>query len=243
MPIKIRVNLSTENEVKNFFGDDIHALFFKLLKEDIAYTLHTNYKDKPFSLWYKLNKNGLTLYISFLIDDIAKEFLSSFLIGEETFKFMNIKFRKILNLKVEKKNIKSFSTIYEESTSNNTAKLSFVTPTTFKKGKYDYPIPEPKLIFKSLMRKWNKFADFKPHIDLRETFEKRIIVSGYNLKTKKVFFRNLGKVVGFVGDITMEFQEDNEEILKWLNALLVFGEFSGVGRKTTMGMGQIKILY
>ncbi|WP_461829816.1 CRISPR-associated endoribonuclease Cas6 [Aquifex sp.] len=242
MPIRIKVSLSATNKIPNLLGDDVHALFFKLLDKETANTLHSGYKEKPFSLWFKTSENLLTLYISFLQDELARIFIRSYLLGEELLEFMNIKFKKNLNLKIEAKDIRSYEKIYKDAPLRTVVKLKFITPTTFKKGKYDYPVPEPELIFRSLMRKWNKFADYKPGIDLREAFREKIIISSYELRTKKVYFRNLGKAVGFLGDIILEFHEKDETILKWLNALLNFGEFCGVGRKTTMGMGRTEIL-
>ena len=70
-------------------------------------------------------------------------------------------------------------------------------------------------------------------------FEK-IRVTRFRLKTELVNFSKY-KIIGFVGKVVYELPETiDKEIKNTINALADFAFYSGVGYKTTMGMGQVR---
>jgi CRISPR-associated endoribonuclease Cas6 len=67
-----------------------------------------------------------------------------------------------------------------------------------------------------------------------------IRVSGYRLKTGLLDFGTY-RELGFQGDVSYEIDaRAPDELVKTIQALGDFAFFSGVGAKTTMGMGQAR---
>ncbi len=249
MPALLGVSLVPEKEIPSseLTPDRIHALFFSLLRSDLAKELHRPSRIKPFCLWFspffgpekKLSK--FRMEISFLKEDLFPKFLSSFLLEDSPLKLGEIGLKKIKRPHISEENILSYRKIYENAPEEKTIVMDFLTPTCFKKGSADYPLPDPFLVFKSLIRKWSAFSEIKVEVDLREVFEKKIRVAGAWIRTRKVELSRLGKILGFTGRVVFYVESEEGEVLKWVNALAKFGEFAGVGRKTTMGFGKVRI--
>ena len=258
MPARIRIPLIFEEpinkEVLTF--DKLNALFFNLFKKDFSEILHKNEKVKPFSLNFLVlneeNKKLENLFnttaeeiekafieVNIIADSLIPKFIYSYVFSE---KFeLTLDGYKLKKGYVNFKKVVSYENIYKNSECSEKVCIKFLTPTSFKSGNKVNLLPEPKLIFKSLIRKWQKFSDFKIEIDLREVIEEEVVISGYELKTEKVETNSMGWFTGFVGKVYLDFLSKDEEVLKWLNTLIDFGEYCGVGRKTTMGFGKIQV--
>ena len=118
-------------------------------------------------------------------------------------------------------------------------KITFLTPTSFKQdGKYAI-FPSVRLIFQSLMMKFDK-ASTQMEVfgkDILETFEKHVEISMYKLRSTS-FHLDGTKVPAFIGDITIVVKGP-VQLVNLANMLLTFGTYSGVGIKTGIGMGGI----
>ncbi|MBF2063016.1 MAG: CRISPR system precrRNA processing endoribonuclease RAMP protein Cas6 [Calothrix sp. C42_A2020_038] len=114
--------------------------------------------------------------------------------------------------------------------------LEFLTPTSFKQGKYIQAFPLLELVFNGLLKRWNKFAPENLHFP---PVEWNGFVSAYELKTYAMKMEGGGEI-GAEGRVKYHFAD--AEQAKIATILAHFACFAGVGRKTTMGMGQIVII-
>jgi CRISPR-associated endoribonuclease Cas6 len=250
MPVLLGISFVAQGEIppSEITPDRVHALFFSSLSEDLARELHRPSRLKPFSLWFKpyLTEekpvDRILLEVSFLKEDLFPRFLSGLITGEEReARIGEVKLKKLKKPRIAENRIVSYEELYENAAEEPTIVMDFITPTTFKKGESDYPLPEPSLIFRSLIRKWVAFSDVRIDRDLREVVERQVQVSGAWIRTRKVELSKLGKIVGFTGRVVFFVNSEDPKVLRWLNALAKFGEFAGVGRKTTMGFGRVKV--
>ncbi|MGQ9467752.1 MAG: CRISPR system precrRNA processing endoribonuclease RAMP protein Cas6 [Anaerolineae bacterium] len=123
--------------------------------------------------------------------------------------------------------------------------LQFVSPTAFSFGQKGWGkkivvLPQPELVFGSLLRVWNGLAPPPLWLEekgLRAYLEEHVVVRQINLQTRMLRLRGLPQV-GFVGTVTYGLMEENEVARLGLNLLADFAFYAGVGMKTTMGMGQ-----
>lgn len=113
-----------------------------------------------------------------------------------------------------------------------TIELQFCSPTSFKQGDTVLLFPLPELVFASLLKRWNAFA---PDPYQLSPVEWQGWVSAYQLETAVLHLRG-GIEIGFQGWTKYRFP--NPEQARLATLLAQFAEFSGIGRKTTMGMGQ-----
>jgi CRISPR-associated endoribonuclease Cas6 len=121
----------------------------------------------------------------------------------------------------------------------NRITLKFLSPTTFRSGGRNIPLPLPHLVFGSLVEHWNTFAPFALDPGIKRFIEESLAISGFRLRSDLVSIAG-GKQVGFMGSCTYIATQSDPYALAGLNLLTDFAFFSGVGAKTTMGMGQTR---
>jgi CRISPR-associated endoribonuclease Cas6 len=108
------------------------------------------------------------------------------------------------------------------------------TPTAFRQGKYDSPLPTRDNVFKSLCDRWNTYSE----IPISPEIIEYIFPSRFEIKTEVVKNYDTHSFIGCVGEIGYRILGDaSPETIKQINALADFAMFAGIGRKTTMGMG------
>ncbi|MGB9762363.1 MAG: CRISPR system precrRNA processing endoribonuclease RAMP protein Cas6 [Caldimicrobium sp.] len=264
MPIKFDVNIKLIPERKKesvtlITPDQLHGFFFSLIPPRLAEEFHNSYKVKPFSIWAreifnfthrredesgetpketpKETLSKLTLTIGLLKDEYFPQIVS------ELFEEKKNLYLGPYKVKIELKNqlIRNDTYFSYESALEIKPKpylsFTFLTPVAFKKGEIDYPLPDPKNIFKSLIKKWNYFSPYKISVDLREALENKVCILFTKIRTHKIKLSLGSGVTGFTGKVVISGKGLTQEELLWLNVLGEFSNFSGVGRKTSMGLG------
>jgi CRISPR-associated endoribonuclease Cas6 len=112
--------------------------------------------------------------------------------------------------------------------------LEFLTPTSFKQKNCIQTFPLPELVFGSLLRRWNIFAP----VDLRfAEIEWKGMVARYDMHSSAMKMQS--DELGGQGWVKYCFTDSEQ--LAIATVLAHFATFSGVGRKTTMGMGQAQL--
>lgn len=123
--------------------------------------------------------------------------------------------------------------------------VGFVSPAAFRsKGRYVI-MPDVRLIFQNLLMRYNQVYAGDAEVD-PETLDYivgRVSVSSYNLHSH-YFSRTMGessRIPAFLGSLTL--RVEGPQSLRGLVAmLLAFAEVSGIGIKTSMGMGGIQLM-
>jgi len=113
--------------------------------------------------------------------------------------------------------------------------LHFLSPTSFKQGKDVQPFLLPELVFSSLLRRWNALAP--KHLQF-PVVEWKGLTSAYELKTYALKME-AGSEIGTQGWVRYRFPDIDQA--KIATVLAHFAFFAGVGRKTAMGMGQVRL--
>jgi CRISPR-associated endoribonuclease Cas6 len=117
--------------------------------------------------------------------------------------------------------------------------FAFCTPTAFRQSNYDCALPTRDLVFNSLINRWNQYSG----IEFPKTLIEHIFPSFFDIHTEMVA-DSRSKFIGCVGAMHFRILGDVEPVvIKQINALAEFALYSGVGRKTTMGMGMMRRLH
>jgi len=261
MPARVGVVLIPQKELSlaELTPDRLHALFFSLTGRDLARELHRPARIRPFSLNFSaLLRTGervpvppgdgegsvekVFVRVSFLEESLFPRFLSSFILGkDQELKLGQVPLYRLRKPLIRECDVRSYRVLYEEAEPRQTFCLDFLTPTSFKRGTADYPLPDPLLLFRGLIRKWQRFSDLKIDVDLREVIEKKLQISFVRIRSRKVALSDLGKITGYTGRAVFFVDEENPAVIRWISALAEFAEFAGVGRKTTMGFGSVRL--
>lgn len=123
-------------------------------------------------------------------------------------------------------------------------KVEFVTPTAFKRaGAYVF-MPDVRSVFQNLLMRYYQVYEGSNEVE-EETLQyldQHIRILSYRLQSH--YFEHVScraRIPGFLGTVTLGL--DGPQQVRGLAHMLVrFGEFSGVGIKTSMGMGGTRCL-
>ena len=137
----------------------------------------------------------------------------------------------------------TFAALIREAEPRSTVSLRFVTPTTFRSGgRRNVIFPDPGLLFRSYVARWNALSPERLPESLGEVASERLFIARYALRTAMLNFGSYSEV-GFVGVCEVRAQEGTAaEALCAFQALAGFAPFAGTGAKTAMGMGQTRRL-
>jgi CRISPR-associated endoribonuclease Cas6 len=136
-------------------------------------------------------------------------------------------------------NYASYAQLYEQaSESNRDIVLHFFTPTAFRQGKYDSALPTAESVFNSLAKRWRTYSG----IEFSEKLADGVFPSYFDIRTE-VATDSRSKFIGCVGRVTYKILGAVESVvIKQINCLADFALYSGIGRKTPMGMGMVRRL-
>lgn len=119
----------------------------------------------------------------------------------------------------------------------------FVSPTSFQTGQGHLPFPLPESVYKSLWKKWNRFAPPSTQMDedIIQVVVDHVFPRRHSIRTVLVPQKK-SKFIGFVGECSFEvLGQVSDEFCRQLAVLSGFAFYAGIGAKTTVGMGQILI--
>jgi CRISPR-associated endoribonuclease Cas6 len=137
-------------------------------------------------------------------------------------------------------NFCTYAQLYEQASEcDRQIEFSFCTPTAFRQSQHDSALPTRESVFNSLLNRWNQYSG----IELPKTLiEQPLFPSFFDIRTEMVADQR-SKFIGCVGVINFRLLGDVEPlVIKQINALADFALYSGVGRKTPMGMGLVRRL-
>ena len=116
--------------------------------------------------------------------------------------------------------------------------FNFVSPTTFRTGRFEQPYPLPRLVFGLLAAAWNAYSHH-PLPDFEDAIEKSVVLSNWRGETRRV---ELGsrRTTGFMGRFTYRVMDPSAELRRIITLLSEYSFYAGVGWQTTHGMGQVR---
>ncbi len=198
----------------------------------------------PYSQYCFKDKEGgkLIWHISALTCEAA-EYIVDPLIKRDSFEIRGLNsIYTVVQQETKSIPLKALTDIIQ-SQSREKASIRFVTPTAFKsKGQYVF-MPSARLIFQNLLMHYSQIYEGSKEVD-EETIsymDRHASISSYNLRSQ--YFTHAmnesRKVPSFVGTMTLSFKGP-QTVGGLAKMLLKFGEYAGVGIKTSMGMGGIE---
>lgn len=241
MLARLEMKLKCEEELNYQMSSLFHGVLMELLPKEYAdylhlsqlhpYTQHLEYKEKN---WYWvvccLNKETTKTIIQDTLwntekIEIKKRDMEIF-IGQK--KYDEVSYRELMEE-------------FYEKDANRYIQLHFISPTAFKQqGKYVF-YPDLRCIFQSLMNKYDVAVQEETMLD-RDTLEQlcdAVQVIRYDLKSTSFPMEGI-KIPAFIGKITIK-MNGTQTMANFANMLFRFGEYAGVGIKTAIGMGYIKM--
>jgi CRISPR-associated endoribonuclease Cas6 len=121
--------------------------------------------------------------------------------------------------------------------------LKFTTSTAFSQGRTYLPLPVPTLMFRSWLERWNTFAPvYLGSDELIEYLSHSIVLTRHRLQSRSFQVHN-SRVQGFTGEVRLQtLNRIDPLVANVANLLIHYGEFSGTGIKTRLGMGKTQLV-
>jgi CRISPR-associated endoribonuclease Cas6 len=121
--------------------------------------------------------------------------------------------------------------------------LRFRTPTAFSMRsspfRHMHILPDPPLVFGQLAQYWDTLTRSDTCDAVRLFCAESVVVARHKIETHIYQYRR-SKQVGFVGKVAFEILDKEAiELIQHLNRLADLAFYTGVGSKTTQGMGQV----
>lgn len=189
--------------------------------------------------------------ITFLDDDLFATFSSYFLSRiEPTFRLGDTQFTAtdvLVGADSQQRwgRFISYQQLVEQaSDTEHRLYLRFLTPTCFRMGDLDLPLPLPRLVFRSFQKRFEEFTGIAVPPEFVEGVERYVGIARLKrLKTELIKTKYV-MLSGFTGEVIFEVtSKAPPELIRYVNLLADYAFFCGTGRKTTVGMGQTKRIY
>ncbi|NME28990.1 CRISPR system precrRNA processing endoribonuclease RAMP protein Cas6 [Megasphaera hexanoica] len=113
--------------------------------------------------------------------------------------------------------------------------VHFYTTTSFKRQGSYVLFPEPRLLYQSVVLRWNTLSGKTIESGLEDVLDYYTIIHSYRLQTE-LFHLEGRSVTGFSGQVELRFT-GNDTACRYAAILLSCAEFTGFGIKTALGMG------
>lgn len=226
------------------FDQDIHYKQSSLLQGVIMEKISPDYAD----FLHQMRRHPYSQYVfdskwilQTLDTSAFEEFATHFSMGDEiTLKHSGQKLQ-ITDIQIETLSIKELTEDFYTSEAKNKFTVQFLTPTAFKSQKQYIILPDIRLMAQSLMSKYAAVTENFDGADMDALNELTANTFITRHKLRSVIFPAEGQnIPGFIGNISF-YCKGTATMARYWRMLLKFGEFSGVGIKTAMGMGGIKL--
>ncbi len=215
----------------------LRGFFYALLKE-VAPELHDQ-GENPFALGFGGREGAFWARVSLLREDLYARLAPRVfaLEGKEVHLGRPFRVRGVVQEGHPWAGISTYARLFQGPPGPDLP-LRFHSPTFFRRKGIHYPLPEPRLVLDSLLRRLEAFGPLRAPLEVREALLERTTVRTLSGRTQRA--RTEVDTVGFVGRVVYHLPKATEEEALWLSALGRFAFFSGVGAKTSLGYGRAK---
>lgn len=240
MLTKMTIELSAQNISYNM-GSLFHGFLMQNINSSYAEYLHYNQVNPYSSCVYKDHENGNFYWKICTLNTQAYEHIIeplSIAVESSIFLEHNEKLIETRQIEIEKHS-------YEELFfgSEKPHRIRLLTPTSYKTdGAYSI-FPNIITLFNGVINKINAHSENIKMTDeriLQELFS-AIYIRDYNLRTLNFDLEKI-KIKGFMGTIVPSISK-RSDLENLLSFLIKVSEYTGLGIKTSLGMGGVKIEY
>lgn len=226
-----------------WLSSHFQGLLMQLLGEGCASALHTN-QLHAYSQHLQVKNDNLVWTVSALnrdmcshiIDKLSDSGLESLYLenADETFQVMSRETRTLM--------YSDLINTYFLGECSRYISIRLLTPTSFKQDGQYVLFPSVRLIFQSLMQKFDSSSNESKLFseELLGHYETYAKIVDYRLRSTRFHMEGI-RIPAFMGDVTIKVNGP-QQMVNMASMLAEFGTFSGIGIKTGMGMGAMKVL-
>ncbi|WP_299488722.1 CRISPR-associated endoribonuclease Cas6 [Acaryochloris sp. IP29b_bin.137] len=123
--------------------------------------------------------------------------------------------------------------------------LNFLSPTSFRSRGHHLPLPIPRNLFHSYLRRWNTFSNQEVNMEnFLDWVDDNVFLLRHQLSSVKTVAGKRGSITGFIGTIELgclKQPPEKSEFAKLFSTLANLAPYCGTGHKTAFGLGVTRI--
>ena len=242
MLARIEMKLRCQDNLSYQMSSLFHGVLMERLSEEYGAYLHES-RLHPYAQHLECRDREWYWIVNALNKEAVRNIIYEGLLPVDS---ITVK-RRELELSLDRKKVDECT--YRELTdqfyfleSRRYIEVHFITPTAFKQqGRYVF-YPDLRCIYQSLMNKYDAAVKEESMCD-EETLKelcRNSEIKHYDLKSTQFYLEGV-RIPSFIGKITIRIG-GTQTMTNFANLLFQFGTYSGVGIKTSLGMGAIKLL-
>lgn len=224
----------------NDLAAKLQGFLMSQLSKEYADFLHEQ-ETNPYSQ-FVLNESSYQVWVVNLLTEQACEEMQPILLELERIDLESYSEKLIVEkLEVRQLPVSQLIELFNSEEQQETFTIQLLTPTSFKVAGEYVIFPTVRLLFQSLMQKYSRLYPELNRFDeeLLDYLVQHSKITSYHLQTH-YFSVHRKKLPAFKGKLTIKLHGAST-LRSFVRMLLAFGEYSGVGMKTSMGMGGMKI--
>jgi len=242
LKLELQLDVPVDRAQAARLGPHLQGVLMESIASDYAETLHRS-RVNPYSQCALVRSNTLLeWYISTLTNEASKHIVEP--LTQDSFSKFRLRgaglSTTVTGRTIEQVQLSELSRTFYAPPEAYRFRVNFLTPTAFKQsGEYAF-WPDPRLVFQSLAQKYCAIVDVEePDEGLVSEFGRAIRLTSFRLASQQ-FEIGAARVPGFTGSSTFTVK-GADSFASYVAALLRFGEFSGCGIKSSLGMGAIRV--
>ena len=224
-------------------SSNLQGVLMERIDTEYAEILHEQ-RLNPYSQYLIKNENQYIWCIQTLNEEAYEQMIQK-MISQDFSEFQIKNKKSAIRITEKKLNIQKKANLMEqfyEEPGKKYYNIEFMTPTSFKRNGQYQIFPDLSLIYRSLMKKYSASTEELDMYD-EDTLEQLIEsseITRYRLQST-VFPLEGVVILSYKGSLSIRLY-GNDTISRYARLLFSFGEYSGIGIKSSIGMGALKLL-
>lgn len=225
-------------------SSNLQGVLFEHISAEYADYLHTQQRH-PYSQYIMKSGNEIYWCVNALNEEASSMIIDPLL--DSSFKDFTIKKQNCkVNIIKKESNEEALQSLVKEfygSEQVHTLTIELISPTSFKQqGRYII-YPDIRLVYQSLMNKYNSISEDMDMMDedILSMLCDKSMITRYRLRSISFPMEGIN-IPAFMGEFTIKIS-GAATLASYARMLFRFGEYSGVGIKSAMGMGAMRLTY
>ena len=245
MPTSLIIRLKGEKEQRHgpYMASMMQGVLMEKIDPAYAELLHAT-GAHPYSQYVQVKEDD-TIYwtINAMSGEAERNIIAPLLKNEDRSIFLSHRDEtlEIIDKRTESISYDELVQKYYLGTNDRALTLQFLTPTSFKQNGRYCIFPTSRLIFQSLMMRYDAGAEESSIFseEMVEEFEEYAEITDYRLRSVRFSMEGV-KIPSFAGECTIRIRGP-QQLVNVAHMLAQFGQYSGVGIKTGLGMGALRV--
>lgn len=221
----------------------LHGVLIMLLSNETQNLLHDSQSYSPLKQRLLINGDQVVWEIVALVSILGEELEDIF--ENRNSIYLEYHQHEVLFLDKHIKKIDLKELVHNclnETTVSKNFKLNIVTPTSFKSNGQYMIFPDVTKIFRSIMLMFDEFNHELNVFDVETLrfIEENVKITNYHLKSTRFHLEGI-KIPSFKGSLDLHVNGP-PQMVRFVRLVLVYGSLSGIGIKTSLGMGKYHLL-